>query len=77
MLRYGTKSRQLHITPSTYRNELYRKESDDSHDMSFVGLISHDITFRKVEESIAGADTAMAALKAQMASYREDKEANQ
>jgi len=45
--------------------------------MNFLGLISHAITIKKAEESMAGTDTAMAALKAQMASYREDKEANQ
>lgn len=77
MLRYGTISKPLHITPATFRNELYRKNSESSPDMSFVGLVSHNITMKKVEETMAGADAAMVALRAQMASYSKEKEANQ
>lgn len=76
MLRYGTSSKPLHFTPSKFRNELYRRDSEESQDLKFVGLVSHTVSLKKAEETTAGADAAMAALKAQMASYSQDKEAN-
>jgi len=77
MLRYGNTSKPLHIAPSKFRTELYRSEFNESQDLKFAGLVSHTITMKKVEETTAGADGAMAALKAQMASYTEEKHANQ
>lgn len=77
MLRYGTTSTLLHITPSRFRNEIYKRDSDESQDLRFKGLVSHTISMKKVEETTAGAETAMATLKAQMASYNQEKASNQ
>ena len=75
MIRYDGKSHGLHTTAEKFRHELYRSDEDDEDQWKFAGLVNHAATIQKIEEASANADKAMEALKNNMASIEQKREA--
>jgi RNA polymerase II elongation factor ELL len=72
MFRYNGKSQNLRTKPEKFRNELYYAQEDG---WKFSGLINHSLEIQKMEEASAGLDKALETLQSQMASIKQQRDA--
>lgn len=76
MIRYDGKSQNLHTKPEKFRNELYRSSgNEEGRGWQFSGLINHSLEIQKIEEASAGLDKALETLQSQMASIKQQRDA--
>jgi RNA polymerase II elongation factor ELL len=72
----------LSLSPDAFRNELYASTVAASlDDLTFTSVISHHVELKplgqKLEDDAAGSDAALEALKSSLASFEQEKQANQ
>lgn len=76
MIRYDGKTQNLHTKPEKFRNELYHSSGDGGEkEWNFSGLINHSLEIQKMEEASAGLDKALETLQSQMASIKQQRDA--
>ena len=77
MLRYGGKTQVLDTNPERFRNEIYRHgpSSSEKGNWAFAGLVSHSLAIKVARDAAAGVDAALEALKQNLATASQEKEA--
>ncbi|KAL8836696.1 MAG: hypothetical protein Q9170_002828 [Blastenia crenularia] len=76
-LHYGNRSQQLLSIAQPTQSEIYRYSSTKEDELQFSGLLTHKLAQKKVQETTAGADAALAALQSKMASHQQNKQSKQ
>ena len=75
-LRCNSTTRQLQTKPTSFRQEVYVRDSEKSNDLRFSALVSHKLSIQKAKEDTAGSNAALATLQASLAEYEKHKEDN-
>jgi RNA polymerase II elongation factor ELL len=73
-LHFAGSSHNIKAAPETFRHELYRSSSVDNDQLYFSGRFSHRLEVKMAKDDTADADVSLAALKASLASYHNEKE---
>ncbi|KAL8722170.1 MAG: hypothetical protein Q9225_001314 [Loekoesia sp. 1 TL-2023] len=76
-IHYGNRAQQLLSIAHPTQSELYKYSPDKEDELRFAGLLTHKLAQKKVQENIAGADAALAALQSKMASHQQTKQSKQ
>ncbi|KAL8713383.1 MAG: hypothetical protein Q9220_002582 [cf. Caloplaca sp. 1 TL-2023] len=76
-LHYGNRSQQLLSITQPTPSELYTYSPDQEGELRFAGTVTHKLAQKKVQETTAGADAALAALQSKMASHQQTKQSKQ
>ena len=75
MLRFGSHKHTLETRNSKFRHELYKSNDGQARTWQFTGFVTHSLKLRKTNEALGGLDEAVEALKNNMASIEQDREA--
>ncbi|KAL9600791.1 MAG: hypothetical protein Q9219_002929 [cf. Caloplaca sp. 3 TL-2023] len=76
-IHYGPRSQQLLSIAQPTQSELYKYSPHKEDEIRFAGLLTHKLAQKKVQESTAGADAALAELQSKMASHQQNKQSKQ